>query len=66
MRVRQLIELLKGYDPEMLVAAEGCDCVEAAVGLSVEEAEHIELNARVVVVRREGGCYGRSPISRPS
>jgi hypothetical protein len=46
--VRELIALLSQVDPELLVESEGCDCEDAAGGISVRD--NVCLIKRVLVL----------------
>lgn len=48
MTVKELIEKLQQFDPELEVDSEGCDCIEPALDCYVYDKE---VNPRVLVAR---------------
>jgi hypothetical protein len=55
MTVAELIELLRQAPPDSVVEADGCDCVEGAVGIEIREHGR-SIKGPTVVISREAGA----------
>lgn len=59
MTVAELIDLLKQAPPDSLVEADGCDCVDGAIGIEIRDHGYTLTRSPTVVIARSDGVAFR-------